>query len=161
MAAQPQDVTEELSTYDVTRHGIVEDKIPDPGDHLYDILKHDRGPLAAPPKANFKAYDMVHVKEQPENTSIPQDIPPYDLAYPNLKTDGNSQQQPVSNPVYSLGGLSNNPMYGTSADVEEVKQSLEISEQTHNDTSMRVNGQENNEIESSDEVPPPIPPQNF
>ena len=139
----------------------MEDTIPDPGDHLYDILKHDMGPLAAPAEANFKAYSIVHVKEQPKNTSIPQDIPPYDLAYPKLKTDGNGQQ-PVSNPVYSLGGLSNNPMYGTSADVEEVRQSLEISEQTYDNTSTRVNGQqENNEIENSDEVPPPIPPQNF
>ena len=131
----------------------------DTGDHLYDVLKHDRGPLAAPAKANLTAYNIVHVKEPPENVSIPQDISPYDLAYPNLKTDSNSQQQPVSNPVYSLGGLSNNPMYGTSADVGEVRQSLEISE--HN-SSVRVNGQEeNNEIENSDEIPPPIPPQNF
>lgn len=139
----------------------MEDTVPNPGDHLYDVLKHDRGPLAAPAKANLTAYNIVHVKELPENVSIPQDIPPYDLAYPNLKTDSNNQQ-PVSNPVYSLGGLSNNPMYGTSADVGEVRQSLEISEQTRSNSSMRVNGQEeNSEIENSDEIPPPIPPQNF
>ena len=138
----------------------MEDTILNPEDHLYDELKHDRGSLVAPAKANLTAYNIVHVKEQPENVSIPQDIPAYDLAYPNLKSDSNSQQ-PVSNPVYSLGGLSNNPMYGTTADVEEVKQSLELSEQTHSNSSVRVNGQEENESENSDEVPPPIPPQNF
>ena len=122
------------------------------------MLNHSKGPLAAPPKPNLKKYDIVYIEENDNTAVIPQGNSPYDLAFPS-KTDSNSDQQPVSNPVYSLGGLSNNPMYGTSADVEEVKQSLENSEQMH--TFMAANGQGTNEIESSDEHPPPIPPQYF
>jgi len=124
-------------------------------------LKHNKDPTAAPPKPNLSAYDSVELKHN--KPSIPKKTT-YDLAFPNSNTDSNSNnQQPVSNPVYSLGGLSNNPMYGTSADVEEVKQSLEQTEQTQNNTSVAaVNGQQEfNEIESSDETPPPVPPQNF
>lgn len=137
-----------------------EDTNPDLPDHLYDVLKHDKGPLAAPPKPKLDAYDSVHLQEH-ANATIPQDTQSYDLAFPNLNADTNNQQ-PVSNPVYSLGGLSNNPMYGTSADVEEVKQSLENADLTQNNTFTSVNGQEeNNEMENSDEITPPIPPQNF
>ena len=138
-----------------------EDTNPDPSGHIYDVLKHDMGPLVAPAKPDLSAYNTVHIKEH-NNPSVPQDTTQYDLAFPNSNTDS-SNQQPVSNPVYSLGGLSNNPMYGTSADVEEVKQSLENAEQTQKDTfTAAVNGQpDNSEFENSDDKPPPIPPQNF
>ena len=122
------------------------------------MLNHSKGPLAAPAKPDLLKYEIVYIEEENNNTALIPQESSYDLAFPP-KTDSNSDQQPVSNPVYSLGGLSNNPMYGTSADVEEVKQSLENSEQMH--TFMTENGQENVEIESSDEHPPPIPPQNF
>lgn len=132
---------------------------PDPNDHVYDVLKHDRGPLMAPAKADLSAYNTVHIKEN-NNPLVPQHMSQYDLAYPNSSAGG-SNQQPVSNPVYSLGGLSNNPMYGTSADVGEVKQSLENAEQSQNTLTGSVNGQsEISEIENSDEVPE-VPPQNF
>lgn len=113
----------------------------------------------APAKADLSAYNTVHIKEN-NNPLVTQDMSQYDLAYPNTSADG-SNQQPVSNPVYSLGGLSNNPMYGTSADVGEVKQSLENAEQSQNTLTGSVNGQsEISEIENSDEVPE-VPPQNF
>lgn len=140
----------------------MEDTDPNAGEHLYDVLKHDKGPLAPPAKPDLSGYNTVHIKEHNNNPSILQDASTYDLAFPNSNTD-NSDQQPVSNPVYSLGGLSNNPMYGTStsAEIVEVKQSLETAEQTQNNTFTSVNGQEINEIENSDETPPPVPPQNF
>lgn len=121
-------------------------------------MKHSKDPTAAPAKPNFSAYDSVDLKEH-GNSLIPKKAT-YDLAFPNSNTDSSNNQQPVSNPVYSLGGLSNNPMYGTSVDVEEVKQSLEQAQ--NNASTAPVNGQQEfNEIESSDEIPPPIPPQNF
>lgn len=154
---QSQD-DEETSHYDITTHK------PNPNpdhDHHYDILRHDRGPLANPGKPNLSGYDSVVLKEHASSSILPKTTT-YDLAYQKSDSDSNNQQPPVSNPVYSLGGLSNNPMYGTSADVEEVKQSLESTELTENNTFTPVNGQqENNEIENSDEIPPPVPPQNF
>ena len=155
--AQSQE-EEELSPYDVTnpRGG---DTNPDHDNH-YEILKHDKGPLVAPAKPKPSAYDSV-VLTAHGNSSVPPDMTTYDVAFQNSNTDDSTGQQPVSNPVYSLGGLSNNPMYGTSADIEEVKQLIE-NEQAQNNTFKAVNGQqENNEIENSDEVTPPIPPQNF
>lgn len=136
------------------------DEIPQPNDHLYDQLKHDKGSVNRPAQPNLSAYDSVDLKGH-GNTSIPPSTT-YDIAFAKPDTDG-SNQQPVSNPVYSLGGLSNNPMYGTSADVEEVKQSLESGEKrAQNITSIELNGQlRDSEIENSDDTPPPIPPQNF
>ena len=160
-ALQPQDM-ETVSPYDLTEHKMdakMEDINPDVGDHLYDVLQHDKGRLVAPKKPDLSAYNTVHIKENNNNASVPQDASTYDVAFPNSNADS---QQPVSNPVYSLGGLSNNPMYGTSADVEEVRQSLENLAEPLNNTSTSVNGQQEfNEIENSDEMPPPVPPQNF
>lgn len=161
LSVKPQDM-ETVSPYDLTEHKMdakMEDINPDVGDHLYDVLQHDKGQLVAPKKPDLSAYNTVHIKENNNNASVPQDASTYDVAFPNSNADS---QQPVSNPVYSLGGLSNNPMYGTSADVEEVRQSLENLAEPLNNTSTSVNGQQEfNEIENSDEMPPPVPPQNF
>jgi len=71
-------------------------------------------------------------------------------------TSTEAGRQPVSNPVYAanspMGPI--NPMYGTSADVESVKKSLE---------NIAISSQEENghTVDETEEKTPPVPPQNF
>jgi len=143
---------EDVAPYDVTKHNVNE--IPQPNDHVYDVLQHDKGPTAAPNKPNLAAYDSVELKKD-ENKTIPPSSS-YDVAFiKDTGTDGveDVNRQPVCNPVYAASSMMPiNPMYGTSADVESVKKSLE---------NLSLHEDNGHSVDEIDDKTPPIPPQNF
>jgi len=139
--------------YDITQHNV--DEVPQPNDHIYDILQHDKGSTDAPKKPNLAAYDTVELKVDENSRTVPPTTT-YDTAFTkNAASTGSADRQPVCNPVYAASSMGPiNPMYGTSADVESVKKSLE---------NIAVSSPEDNGhlVDETDEKTPPVPPQNF